>query len=246
MTSTPLPPITLISGWGAPISMIASWVEGLSSDIRYISLDDELLAQSRSAGDAAARILDRTEEPRLFVGWSLGGQIAAFAAEQMPEKVRGLVTVCSTPSFVERPDWRVGMASNEFESFRSGLERACLKQWKRFMLLQVRGSDHETGDRRALQRWLETGPGVSERNLARSLDWLGELDQRDQWIRLGVPAVHLFADRDRLVNPETASILRARNLDCRVLEGSSHWPRGEVSDCIARILTEFIHEHAGV
>lgn len=256
MTSMPLPPVTLISGWGAPVSMIAPWVEGLSDDIRYVSLDDELLAQSRTADDAAARILERTEAPRLFIGWSLGGQIAASAAEQMPEKVRGLVTICSTPSFVERRDWPVGMASSEFESFRSGLERAFLKQWKRFMLLQVRGSDQaashqkkldsEADDRRALQRWLEAGPGVSERNLARSLDWLGQLDQRELWKRLEVPAIHLFAERDRLVDLDTASVLRAQSLDCRVLDGVPHWPRGEAGDRIARILTEFVHEYAGV
>ncbi|BES70691.1 hypothetical protein RE428_17090 [Marinobacter nanhaiticus D15-8W] len=236
--------------------MIAPWVEGLSDDIRYISLDDELLAQSRTADDAATRILERTEAPRLFIGWSLGGQIAASAAEQMPDKVRGLVTVCSTPSFIERPEWPVGMASPEFEYFRSGLERACLKQWKRFMLLQVRGSDqtgssekklnHETDDRRALQRWLEAGPGVSERNLARSLDWLGQLDQRELWRRLDVPAIHLFAGRDRLVNPDTASILRTQNLDCRLLKAVPHWPHGEAADSIARLLTEFVDERAGV
>ena len=46
--------------------MIVPWGKGLSSDIRYISLDDELLAQSRSAYDAAVRILEWTEEPRFY------------------------------------------------------------------------------------------------------------------------------------------------------------------------------------
>lgn len=228
------------------MSMIASWVEGLSNDIRYVSLDDELLAQSRTVDEAALRILERTEEPRLFVGWSLGGQVAVAAASQAPEKVRGVVTVCTAPCFVERPDWSVGMAAAEFGAFQAGLERSYLKQWRRFMLLQVRGSTHELTDRRSLQRWLEAGPGTNELNLGRSLEWLGQLDQRDQWRRLKVPAVHLFAGRDCLVHPGTASVLRAEGLDCRTLPNAPHWPQGEAGRRVTHILTDVANEYASV
>lgn len=246
MTAKPLPPVTLISGWGAPVSMIAPWVEGLSEDINYISLDDELLAQSRTVDEAAARILERIEKPRLLVGWSLGGQIAMAAATQAPDKVTGVVTVCSAPCFVERPGWPVGMVETEFDAFRSGLEHSYLKQWRRFMLLQVYGSPDELADRRALQRWLEAGPDVGARNLARSLAWLGQLDQREQWKRLDVPATHLFAGRDRLVNPAMASILRTEGLDCRLLTGLSHWPHGDAGDRIGHTLMELVNEYAGL
>lgn len=133
--------------------------------------------------------------PAVYIGWSLGGQLAAALATRCPERVVSLVTVCSNPRFVAEADWP-GMSSDSFTAFTESAGSDINAALRRFNSLQVEGSSRP----RELLRQLP-GPGrlSSSSGLSQGLDWLATLDQRQQLARLQAPQLHLLAQCDALV-----------------------------------------------
>ena len=76
------------------------------------------------AGDLAATledILACSPPEAVYVGWSLGGQLALELAARFPRRVSAVVTVCNNPLFVAANDWP-GMEPVLFEEFRATLQ----------------------------------------------------------------------------------------------------------------------------
>lgn len=233
---------TLISGWGAPVSMIAP-VTGTDADhTDPHSLDDDLIHPSDTVDDAAARLLEEAPASSVWVGWSLGAQIAVAAAHQAPDRVQGVVTLCATPCFVEREGWPCGMDRTTFQEFYKAARQTTEREWHRFMLLQVRGDRRESQARRHLRRWLHAGPPTDDATLIQTLVWLAELDQRERWRSLPVPSLHLFGDCDQLVHADTASHLRSEGLNSGLIPDMAHWPWGDYTDDVAERIDRFYHE----
>ena len=80
-------------------------------------------------------------EPVVVVGWSLGGQVALQWALARPDRVRRLVLVATTPSFVTRDGWRSALAAETLARFGDELGVAYRLTLLRFLTLQMRGSD---------------------------------------------------------------------------------------------------------
>ncbi|MEQ1673848.1 MAG: alpha/beta fold hydrolase, partial [Candidatus Nitrotoga sp.] len=76
-------------------------------------------------------------------GWSLGGQIALRWAKHMPQQVQRLILVTSTPCFVQRANWLCAMPRATFQAFEQDLQMSPERTLKRFISLQVRGSEQE-------------------------------------------------------------------------------------------------------
>ncbi|WP_165495715.1 alpha/beta fold hydrolase [Marinobacter halodurans] len=240
--STPVDQLTLISGWGAPVGMIESWVDGLAAEVAALSLDDALLADSPTFDAAVDTLLARTCGRQWLVGWSLGGLLAMAMAQRAPERVAGVITVCTHPCFVSRDDGDTGMAPGTFAGFREGLERHADRQWQRFMRLQVHGTPD---GRRQLAPWLESGAPASEAVLSRTLEWLAQVDQRRTWADVNgkVPVRHLFGRRDPLVDPACADSLRAQGGDARQLDDLFHWPFGDTATQVRWEIEAFLDEY---
>ena len=86
-----------------------------------------------------AGILACCPEQAVYVGWSLGGQLAIELAVHEPQRVLAVVTVCSNPRFVATDDWP-GMGADAFSEFRSGVQADPIAALQRFDTLQVTGS----------------------------------------------------------------------------------------------------------
>lgn len=159
-------------------------------------------------------------EPAHFLGWSLGGNLAAAFAARYPARVRSLATVATTPRFVAARDWPCGMDCATFDAFSEQAKREPAKCRARFTALQARGE----GDERAALRWLRDLAGMAPvphpASAAAALDWLGALDQRADWARLAVARRHYFAAEDALVAVAAAAAVD----DSVVLHGCGHAP----------------------
>ena len=118
--------------------------------------------------------------PLNVCGWSLGGLIALRWAQLVPQQVRQLVLVASTPCFAEREDWLFGMERETLNQFAAELERDYVATLRRFLALQVRGSENE----RALLADLRTrlfSHGEPDVNALRTgLEILREADLRGE------------------------------------------------------------------
>lgn len=200
-------------------------------------------------GPGAAPALDQVLEQLLaacpqravFIGWSLGGQLASEIALRHPQRMIALVTLCSNPCFVERDGWP-GMAGAAFRDFAARVAADPRSGLKRFHALQVQGSAQEASLRRRCRQLAGASAGPS---LLAGLGWLATLDQRAALANLAVPQLHLFAECDALV-PAVCEHALAAGLGAtgdaatQVLPGLSHLAPLEAPDSVAREITMFL------
>jgi malonyl-CoA O-methyltransferase len=198
-------------------------------------------------GDVAtllAAVLEQTPQRAVYVGWSLGGQLATLLAQQSPEQVAAVATLTSNPRFIASKDWP-GLAQETFAEFSALYQRTPAKALQRFDLLQSLGS--QLRDRRFLSGELQAARGctVPQGQLTCGLDWLAELDLVDALSDLQVPQLHLLGSEDSLVPIELAQRLQAlqengTSLQVEMLPGATHSALLECPDEIAKRLRVFL------
>ncbi|SFM40124.1 alpha/beta fold hydrolase [Marinobacter zhejiangensis] len=220
------PALVLVGGWGVSAAMVEPVVAGWPGDVQVVSLDSNLVAGVESIEDLASALQSAFPRPAVWLGWSQGGQVAMSVAQQAPDQVLAVVTLCSFPRFVAADDWPYGMLPDTFRQFREGVEREPERYWKRFLALQVLGSADEKSGRRDLAPWLATGPSLSPEDLRRTLDWLGTTDQRRLWQHPTVSTLHLWGDQDYLVDSHLVDVIANWGGETRQVSGMGHWPRG--------------------
>lgn len=186
-------------------------------------------------------ILDCCPPEAVYVGWSLGGQLALELAARYPERVLALVTVCTNPLFVAADDWP-GMDAEEFRAFASGVKSRPTAALKRFDTLQVTGARHARGLLRQLQS-LRRRPASDE--LLTGLAWLETLDGRGVLSSLKQPQLHLLAAQDALVPAGVGHCIEQRIADhsttrVRVLPLACHLTPLDVPDILAQEIHGFL------
>jgi pimeloyl-[acyl-carrier protein] methyl ester esterase len=224
-------PLVLLHGWG----MNAAVWEPLLADLidRFRLTVIELPGHGQSPTAIAA---DLSEWARLcvaaaparahWIGWSLGGQVALRAALDTPARVSGLSLVCSTPRFVQAPDWPCAMPVDTFHQFADSLGEDPHTALLRFLGLQVKGAEHARETLRLLRDELEQRPPASKTGLAQGLQLLLHTDLRRELHNLVCPTHWLFGARDTLVPRSLKSRLSELLPDARIeqIEGAGHAP----------------------
>ncbi|MDZ7783121.1 MAG: malonyl-ACP O-methyltransferase BioC [Halioglobus sp.] len=201
-----------------------------------------------------AAILDAAPEEAVYLGYSLGGQLALALAARAPERVRAVATVCSNLRFVAAGDWP-GMAADTFRAFREVARVEPGAALRRFESLQVEGAEAPRALLRALRatRMRSAGRRSAESHLPAvgmlaGLDWLAELDLREAAGAMAAPRLHLLAERDALVPVEAAAAMRELPHDggpeprVEVLRGCCHLAPLDRPAEVARALEAFLDE----
>lgn len=240
--------LVLLHGWGVNPSIWRTLLIHLRpwANLRLLELPGcapgvEHEGEDLHLADIIAGILAQSPPSAVFLGWSLGGQLAMVLASQHPSRVAALITVCSNPCFVARGDWP-GMPEADFASFSEGFRTDPVAALRRFDSLQVSGSESPRAGRRQLQK-LQRKPASD--SLQQGLTWLETLDLRTALPEINLPQLHLLAEHDELVPVELERSMghllsRAPNVDVRLLKGSSHVATLDVPLQLAQHTQDFL------
>lgn len=160
-----------------------------------------------------------------MAGWSLGGMVAQKLALDFPEKVASLITIASTPRFINGPCWP-GIQAELLAQFETELARNYQKTLERFLAIQAMGSATAKQDMKAIKQSISAYPSPSETALSAALKLLSTEDLRQHVGKIKQPTLRIYGRLDSLV--PTSGIDRICELhpqsDTVVLPHASHAP----------------------
>lgn len=207
------PDLVLLHGWGLHSVVWDPIVPALLAHYQVTVID--LPGMGRSPlprGDydldyVMSLVLAVAPVSAVWMGWSLGGEIATAIAARHPQRVKALLLVASNPSFVQREDWTAGMAAPQFQQFRDFYDEDPEGTLIRFLSLQCRGSQRMKEDIRFLQEIVYLQGLPAPQALRGGLRLLSELDVRDDFRRLTQPVMAVLGANDVLVPAALAQAL---------------------------------------
>lgn len=225
------PDLVLLHGWGMHGGVWGDFALRLAENHRVSLIDLPGHGYSEPmAGVTVDKLIfalfDQAPTKAVWLGWSLGGTLAALLAATHPERVNGLILLACNPCFVRRSDWPWGMDGAVFEAFAAEIGNDAAAGLRRFGGLLCQGLDEPRLALKTLRERLETRPAPNPQALATGLDWLRQLDARPVLSRLSCPVLLAGGNRDALLPSAALEAAAALNPRGRfaVIPGASHVP----------------------
>jgi pimeloyl-[acyl-carrier protein] methyl ester esterase len=142
-----------------------------------------------------------------------------FAADS-PDRVEKLILVAAGPRFTRTPDWPYGVDPALLEQFARDLEHDYEDTLRRFIGLQVRGSEHARETHRFLRHRL-LGIGRPDPGALRgALSILRDADLRPALARIACPLLLIGGEHDTLVPPVAGLAVQQLMSE---FEGGAEW-----------------------
>ncbi len=250
-------PLVLLHGWGMHGGIWGEVAQRLAEKfcVHSVDLPGYGFSQAVKGKEGSAKggatldlIVDELAssfpEPVFVCGWSLGGQLALRWAAREPEKLQRLVLVSSTPCFVARADWLCGMDGAVFEKFASELEQNHAATLRRFIALQLRGSENERELMLLLRERLFSRGEPDMQALRDGLGILRNDDQRSELKFIQQPTLVIAGERDKLTPPQASHYMAQSMPDARLIEvkGAAHAPFLSHPNIFVEHIKSFLHE----
>ena len=212
------------SVWQQCLQQLPHWINpvcvdlpghGESADVDATTLDDYV-----------EHVAQRITRPAILVGWSLGGLVSLQLARRYPQKVTALFQVATNPRFVRAVDWKAAIDASVFEQFAASLESDMSKTIRRFLALQVRGTNVSMQTVRQLQRAIDECGLPRKAALLSGLKILSDTDLTAAVENLDCAVSWLLGEKDALVPVELAAALKSMStrVDIRIISGAGHAP----------------------
>lgn len=223
-------PLVLLHGWGMNAAVWQPLLPLLQQQWEVTTIElpghggSDALPLESSIDDWADACLQAAPPQAVWMGWSLGAQVALQAALRQSQRLAALVMLAGTPCFVRRSDWPCGMEEADLLQFGDALMTNPAQTLMRFLGLQVRGVQQSREILRQLKASISMRPAVSRDALLTGLQLLLQTDQRSQLHQLETPSVWLYGEQDKLVTAATAGCVRQLLTDAGIemIDGAGH------------------------
>jgi len=225
-------PLVFIHGWGLNSAVWQPSVEVLKDNFEVITVDlpgfgvnIEHTLSPYSLVEVAKLVQQAVAKPAVYIGWSLGGLVASEIALTFPKKVKALVTVASSPCFVERDNW-AGIKPEVLALFHRQLAEDTAKTINNFLKIQAMGSPHLRHDIKLLRDLVMQFSMPTKNTLDESLQLLETVDQRESLVNISMPFLRLYGKLDSLVPRKAIKLITelSPHSDTFVFEQASHAP----------------------
>lgn len=258
-------PLVLIHGWGLNSAVWQPFIDGLSDvffntfniitvDLPGFGMNVDEDIEPYTLSNVCQKINHTIDQPAIFLGWSLGGLVATEMALNHPNKVLALITVASSPRFLEemmhdtKPSqafWP-GIKAKVLNAFHQQLQVDIKKTISGFLKIQAMGSPHIRQDIKKLTALVFQYPMASKTTLDQSLKLLESSDHRKQLKDIAQPFMRLYGDADSLV--PKAAIEKVGELcqksDYHVFPHASHAPFISHTDEFVQVLSDWLMKEA--
>lgn len=184
----------------------------------------------------------KTNQPLFLMGWSLGGLACLQVAIEKPQSVDALVLLSSSPCFVTQDGWSYGVEAQVFEQFAEALKTDFSGTIRRFLSLQVKGSESGRVILRSLREKILQQAQPNENSLDAGLNVLKQTDLREQLSTISQPVYWGLGEQDGLVNAELSEALgqMMAQVEVKVYSKAGHAPFLSHTDEFVQQLVEFI------
>jgi pimeloyl-[acyl-carrier protein] methyl ester esterase len=242
-------PLVMLHGWGMHGGIWSDTAAQLAGQYQVHCVDlpgygASVQTEAFTLDSVVERLVAYFSEPVTVCGWSLGGQIALHWALREPQQVKRLVLVTSTPCFAAREDWSFGMPQETLAQFAADLEKNHAATLRRFLSLQVRGSEGERELLGILREKLFSRGEPRLDALRGGLEILRDADQRDSLPEIRQPVLVIAGERDKLTLPQASQYMAQALPDARLaqIEGSAHVPFLSHPQVFLEHMKSFLHE----
>ena len=231
----------MLHGWGMNSSAWDLVAPSLESQYQVSWVDLPGHGENRdiiadSLEDIVDLIVPYIPQQAHLMGWSLGGLIVQALAKRVPERIKTLTLVSSTPRFSQAKDWPHAMPTILLDKFHQQLSSDLEGTLKRFIALQFMGVANSKEIQRKLMqntlkslKMIKSGGGVNDNHtmykaLALGLAILSTADYR--YHEDALPQHWLLAENDRLIPKEVINDLKSLrpNAQITLLKQSGHAP----------------------
>ena len=202
-------------------------------------------AQDYGLQSLANILVTELPTPAVWVGWSLGGLLAMAVARWHPQAVKALGLVATSPCFVQRDDWQCAMTTQVLEQFATELDHDLDATLRRFVTLQVHGSDLSRQYLRQLQQTLQESGRAQPATLRNALDLLQNTDLRSELAQIQCPAWLCLGSHDALVprSVKQGYLQYWEGLHTLTIKSAAHIPFLSHQELFLHYFRDFLHEH---
>lgn len=239
--------LALIHGWGLGSGVWHTCAGQLESVARIHHVDLPGYGDTPDHGETFIEVtqsaLEALPDGVTLCGWSLGGLIAMQAALLAPERVARLILVGSTPSFAQREGWTSAQPVSVLTGFTEAVANDPSTTLQRFVALFNQGDTKARAIGREINREILSSSPAPIPTLLNGLDWLRNIDLREQVSAVRCPVLLIHGENDPLM-PLPAARWLAEHLphaQLKVFSGVAHAPFLADPEQFVSLVRRFIH-----
>jgi pimeloyl-[acyl-carrier protein] methyl ester esterase len=231
----------VLSGWGFSSEILKPFVKALES--RFDNRNIKLLETANNfylnnIKSTANYISNFIHEDTIVIGWSLGGLLARAISYYFPEKIKGCVTLCSSPCFIAKDDFP-GVDPEFFSGFYHKLSDSGIDQLKKeFLFLCAMGGPSPKQWIKSISPYFMSSQDFYLLH-KRGLDLLST-DFRQETEKITTPSLHIIGEHDQLVPLANQACFQQSST--RLVEQAGHLLPLTHTDACLELISEYFEK----